>query len=225
MSVVLVSAPKSGMVVLTAQSRAGWTSIRWIASVSPGSAPSTWNGPVCGLTNGYVMVLLGRSSRVRILPPKASSVKTSSTSPGRTRMTGSQPPNVQAYWSGVGTNRVIEGLLRGSFRRSADVSDHPRQPRASRVPPWAGFGLAAPAPPQRFTSASRLSGRTTPLCSSSPHASRGTRHMTSNSLPSGSAPYSDLETPWSLAPVSAPASLRAPAAAARSSMVGTSHAR
>jgi hypothetical protein len=49
---VLVSAPNSGTVVETAQSRAGWTSIRWMASVSPGSAPSTWKGPVWGLMNG-----------------------------------------------------------------------------------------------------------------------------------------------------------------------------
>ena len=60
MNLVPVSAPNSGTVVETAQSRAGWTSMRWIASVSPGSAPSTKNGPVCGLMNGYVMVRLGQ---------------------------------------------------------------------------------------------------------------------------------------------------------------------
>ena len=68
MNLVPVSAPNSGTVVETAQSRAGWTSMRWIASVSPGSAPSTKNGPVCGLMNGYVMVRLGRSSLDRIRP-------------------------------------------------------------------------------------------------------------------------------------------------------------
>ena len=88
MNLVPVSAPNSGTVVDTAQSRAGWTSMRWIASVSPGSAPSTKNGPVCGLMNGYVMVRLGRSSLDRIRPPKASSVNRSRTSPGRMRMTG-----------------------------------------------------------------------------------------------------------------------------------------
>ena len=88
MNLVPVSAPNSGTVVETAQSRAGWTSMRWIASVSPGSAPSTKNGPVCGLMNGYVMVRLGRSSLDRIRPPNASSVNRSRTSPGRMRMTG-----------------------------------------------------------------------------------------------------------------------------------------
>ena len=33
------------------QSRAGVRSATCSASVSPGSAPSTWNGPVCGLTS------------------------------------------------------------------------------------------------------------------------------------------------------------------------------
>ena len=63
---VPVSEPKSGTVVETAQSRAGRTSIRWMASVSPGSAPSTWKGPVWGLMNGYWIKRLGRSSLVRM---------------------------------------------------------------------------------------------------------------------------------------------------------------
>jgi glycosyltransferase involved in cell wall biosynthesis len=42
------------------------------------------------------------------------------------------------------------------------------------------------APPHLATSASRSSGATGALCSKSPHASLGTIHMTSNSVPSGS---------------------------------------
>ncbi len=49
---VVVSAPKSGTVHEAAQSRDGSIETKWIASVSPGSAPSTKNGPVCGLTKG-----------------------------------------------------------------------------------------------------------------------------------------------------------------------------
>ena len=83
-----VSAPNSGTVHEEAQSREGSIETKWMASVSPGSAPSTKNGPVCGLMNWYVMVRLGRSSLDRIRPPKASSVNRSRTSPGRMRMTG-----------------------------------------------------------------------------------------------------------------------------------------
>ena len=46
---VPVSAPKCGNVVDTAQSRAGTIETKCTASVSPGSAPSMWNGPVTGL--------------------------------------------------------------------------------------------------------------------------------------------------------------------------------
>ena len=42
--------------------------------------------------------------------------------------------------------------------------------------------------PHRRTSALRSSGRIPPCSSASPHAARGTRHMISNSLPSGSWP-------------------------------------
>ena len=44
----LVSPPKNGISVDAPQVRAGVRSARWIASVSPGSAPSIQNGPVCG---------------------------------------------------------------------------------------------------------------------------------------------------------------------------------
>src|SRR3954454_6898199 len=57
--------------------------------------------------NGYTTFWLKRSSIDRIRPQNASSVHTSSTSPGRTRSTGSTPPNVHAYWASAGTKRVI----------------------------------------------------------------------------------------------------------------------
>ena len=56
---------------------------------------------------------------------------------------------------------------------------------------------AAPVtrPPQRASAASRSSGAIMlPWLSSSSQSSAGTRHMTSNSMPSGSLAYSDLET-------------------------------
>src|ERR1700722_720916 len=74
-----------------------------MARASPGSAPSTEKSTVCGLTYGYSMHLAGRSSTLRMLPAKQSSVKRRSTSPGRTRQRGSDPPNVHAYCSGRGT--------------------------------------------------------------------------------------------------------------------------
>ena len=60
--------------------------------MSPGSAPSTAMGPVTGLRNGKVHTWLGRSPTVRTAPPKQSSVKSSTTVPGRTVTTGSRPP-------------------------------------------------------------------------------------------------------------------------------------
>src|SRR6478752_1515642 len=81
--------------------------------------------------NGYVMVRLGRSVTERIRPPNASSVKRSSTSPGWIRMTGAQPPNVQAYWSSVGTKRVI---ARSEVITSSAVSAHPSVSAAATAP-------------------------------------------------------------------------------------------
>jgi len=46
---VAVSEPKNGTVELTPQSNRGSMLRKWIATVSPGSAPSIQNGPVCGL--------------------------------------------------------------------------------------------------------------------------------------------------------------------------------
>src|SRR5687768_6368541 len=58
---------------------------------------------------------------------------------------------------------------------------------------------------QRSTSAARSSRPTGAASSKAPHASTGSIHMISNSLPSGSAPYTLLVAPWSDSPVSAPA--------------------
>ena len=70
-----------------------------------------------------------------------------------------------------------------------------------------------------------VQGLTTAFVSYSPQCSRGTRYMTSNSMPSGSWAYSDFETPWSLMPPSASSSVSFCAISARSSIVATSHAR
>jgi hypothetical protein len=99
---VVVSAPNSGIVLDAAQSRDGSIETKWTARVSPGSAPSTWNGPVRGFTNGKSITLETRSSVVRTLPANASSVHSSSTVPGVTRRTGATPPNVQDSSSAPG---------------------------------------------------------------------------------------------------------------------------
>src|SRR5690349_14853610 len=61
---------------------------------------------------GYSIDVLGRSWLVRMRPAKQSSVNRSRTSPGRTRITGSTPPNVHAYCSGFGSNRVTSVVIR-----------------------------------------------------------------------------------------------------------------
>jgi len=76
---VALSAPNSGTVVEAAQSRDGSIDTKCTARVSPGSAPSTWNGPVWGFTKGKSITRETTSSGPRTLPPKASSVQTSST--------------------------------------------------------------------------------------------------------------------------------------------------
>ncbi len=93
---VEVSAPKRGTVVEAAQSRAGSIDTKCTATVSPGSAPSTWNGPVCGLRNGNSHTSDTRSFSDRTRPAKQSSVNRSRTVPGAMRATGGAPPNVQA---------------------------------------------------------------------------------------------------------------------------------
>ena len=99
---VVVSEPNSGIVVEAAQSLDGSMETKWTARVSPGSAPSMKNGPVCGFTNGNSITRETRSSGPRTFPPKASSVQTSSTVPGRIRRTGGTPPKVQANSLGSG---------------------------------------------------------------------------------------------------------------------------
>ena len=81
---MLVSPPKKGMAVQDAPKlRAGLqVDTKCSTSVSPGSAPSTKNGPVCGLTNGMVSAALGRSVTCRMLPQNASSVHSRSIVPG-----------------------------------------------------------------------------------------------------------------------------------------------
>ena len=97
-----VSAPKNGIVVDAPQSRAGLRSTKCSASVSPGSAPSTWNGPVCGLTSVMSSTSDGRSVGRRSAPENASSVHNRSTVPGAIRCIGATPPKVHAYWLGLG---------------------------------------------------------------------------------------------------------------------------
>src|SRR2546428_10550290 len=99
---VPVNDPKNGMVLEAAQSLDGSMDTKCSASVSPGSAPSTSNGPVCGFTNGNWITFETRSSGPRTFPPKASSVQSSSTVPGLTLRTGLTPPNVQANSEGSG---------------------------------------------------------------------------------------------------------------------------
>ena len=60
--------------------------------VSPGSAPRTAIGPVTGFRNGKVHTWLGRSSTLRTLPAKQSSVARSMIEPGSTVSSGSRPP-------------------------------------------------------------------------------------------------------------------------------------
>lgn len=82
--------------VEAAQSAAGSIDTKCTATVSPGSAPSTWKGPVCGLRNGNSHTSDTRSFSDRTRPAKQSSVNRSRTVPGAMRATGGAPPNVQA---------------------------------------------------------------------------------------------------------------------------------
>jgi hypothetical protein len=66
---MLVSPPKNGMSVEAPHVLAGVRSTRWTASVSPGSAPSIQNGPVCGLRSSVFSAVLATSSRLVIRPP------------------------------------------------------------------------------------------------------------------------------------------------------------
>ncbi len=109
---VEVSAPKSGTVVDAAQSRAGSIDTKCTATVSPGSAPSMWKGPVCGLRNGNSQTSETRSFSERTRPAKQSSVYRSRTVPGAIRATGGAPPKVQAYSPGRGrTVRILGSVM------------------------------------------------------------------------------------------------------------------
>src|SRR4051794_28108138 len=85
------------------------------ARVSPGSAPSTKNGPVCGLTKRRSTFSVERSLVDRSAPLNASSDHNRSAVPGVIRRSGATPPNVNAYCSNVGTT-------------STTSMPHPRNP-------------------------------------------------------------------------------------------------
>ncbi len=70
------------------------------ARVSPGRAPSTNHGPVCGLSWRGSHTWLGRSSAERTRPAKQSMVQVCSTVPGRTWVTGAAPPNAKVSVAG-----------------------------------------------------------------------------------------------------------------------------
>src|SRR5580693_6648455 len=103
---VLVSAPNSGTVVDAAQDLAGSMDTKCTATVSPGSAPSMWNGPVCGFRYGNSHTCETRSCSLRTRPAKQSSVYTSRIAGVLIRFTGAAPPNVHAYWSRSGRNEM-----------------------------------------------------------------------------------------------------------------------
>ena len=66
----------------------------WTATVSPGSAPSMKNGPVCGLSWPGAITFDGRSAAVFTAPSKQSSVHETMRVPGVMRCRGAAPPNV-----------------------------------------------------------------------------------------------------------------------------------
>ena len=90
----LVSPPKKGISVEAPQVRAGVRSTRWTTRVSPGSAPSIQNGPVCGLRSSVFSAVVATSAVLVMRPPYASSVHSVSTVGGVIRRTGAAPPNV-----------------------------------------------------------------------------------------------------------------------------------
>jgi hypothetical protein len=108
---VEVSAPNSGTVVDAAQLRAGSSDTKCTASVSPGCAPSTQNGPVCGFRNGNSQTSETRSEALRTRPAKQSSVHSSQIVPGVILATGGAPPKVQAYCPASGRNASTCGSL------------------------------------------------------------------------------------------------------------------
>ena len=121
---VPVSAPNSGTVVDAAQSLAGSMLTKCTATVSPGSAPSMENGPVCGL-RPVMFSVETRSAEDRTRPAKQSSVNRSRTTGVVILRTGAAPPNVQAYSSGSGRYLIT----------SRSLTLHHRLSRG-RVYPW-----------------------------------------------------------------------------------------
>src|SRR6266581_4399073 len=99
---VALSAPNSGTVVEAAQSRDGSIDTKCTARVFAGLRPFTENRAGLGVTKRKSITRETTSSGPRTLPPKASSVQTSSTVPGRTLATGLTPPKVQANCEGSG---------------------------------------------------------------------------------------------------------------------------
>ena len=91
---MLVRPPKNGMIVDAPHVLAGVRSTRWMASVSPGSAPSIQNGPVCGLRSSVSSATVATSSLLVIRPPYASSVHSVRTVPGLMRRIAGAPPKV-----------------------------------------------------------------------------------------------------------------------------------
>src|SRR4051812_2835515 len=97
---VAVSEPKKGTVELTPHASRGVMLTKCTARVSPGRAPSTNHGPVCGLSWRGSHTWLGRSSAERTRPAKQSMVQVCSTVPGRTWVTGAAPPNAKVSVAG-----------------------------------------------------------------------------------------------------------------------------
>ena len=86
--------PNSGMFADTPQANRGSMETKCTASVSPGSAPSTWNGPVCGLRYAGSHTWETTSEAERTRPPKQSNVHVDNAEPGAMDATASTPPNV-----------------------------------------------------------------------------------------------------------------------------------
>src|SRR4051812_6143370 len=100
---VPLSAPKPGKDAETAYRRAGVSLAMRTARVSPGSAPSTKNGPVCGLSCPAGTTLEGRVSGPVTVPSKQSSVQLTIRVPGLIRATGGAPPKVYLSSPCLGT--------------------------------------------------------------------------------------------------------------------------
>ena len=117
-------------------------------------------------------------------------------------------------------NVTLADLASGKLPRAvASKSRRPRRldARSSHTEIATGFGVRNRAiaassvartrgglSPSGRARRSRSSGRDRVVLERAPQLRGGTVHITSNSMPSGSCAYSDLLTPWSLSPTSAP---------------------